>query len=152
VSARVWFIVAAIAASVTIAAGLLQWMTYQRDLKAAAQAYRFNHVEVVLTQPSFDGISTQIEGDRWLPTGPSDIVKNPDSIALYDTITLKLRALPTGSDCSPSNIVAYQVLVDAPGFTVDKIGDSLRSRKMLLASACSLAAKAPPPAEPGGGI
>ena len=82
------------------------------------------------------------------PTGPSDIVKNPKSIALYDTITLKLHALPTGSDCSPSDIVAYEVLVDAPGFTVDKIGDALRSRKTLLASACSLSPKAPPSAEP----
>ncbi len=145
---RVWFIVASIAAVVTIAAGVLQWVAYQKDLNAAAQAYRFNHVEVVLTQPSFDGISTQIEGDRWLPTGPSDIVKNPKSIALYDTITLKLHALPTGSDCSPSDIVAYEVLVDAPGFTVDKIGDALRSRKTLLASACSLSPKAPPSAEP----
>lgn len=145
---RVWFIVAAIAAVVTVAAGALQWYTYQKDLNDAAKAYRFNHVEVVLTQPSFDGISTQIEGDRWLPNGPSDIVKNPESIALYDTITLKLHALPTGSDCSSSNIVAYQVLLDAPGFTVDKIGDALRSRKMLLASACSLSSKAPPAAEP----
>ncbi len=147
-ASRAWFIVAGLAAFVAISAGVLQWLNYQKDLKNAAQAYRFSHVEVVLNQPSFDGISTQIEGDKWLPTGPSDIVKNPDSIALYDTITLKLKPLATGADCSPSNIDAYQVLLDAPGFTVDKIGNTARSRAMLLAPACSLAKKAPPPAEP----
>ena len=145
---RAWFIVAGLAAFVAIAAGVVQWVNYQRDLRDAAQAYRFSHVEVVLNQPSFDGISTQIEGDKWLPTGPSDIVKNPESISLYDTITLKLKPLATGADCSASDIVSYQVLLDAPGFTVDKIGDNLRSRRMLLAPACSLAKKAPPAAEP----
>jgi hypothetical protein len=147
-SSRVWFTVAAIAALVALTAGVLQWLAYQRELKNAAQAYRFNHVEVVLTQPPFDGISTQIEGNRWLPDGPSDIVKDPESIALYDTITFELHPLATGSDCSSSNVVAYEVLVDAPGFTVDRLGDAVRTRNMLLAAACSLSAKEPPPPEP----
>lgn len=145
---RAWFIVAAVAAFVALSAGVLQWVNYHNDLKNAAQAYRFSHVEVVLNQPAFQGISTQIEGDKWLPSGPTDIVKNPESISLYDTITLKLKPLATGADCSPSDVVAYQVLLDAPGFTVDKIGDTVRSRQMVLAPACSVAKKVPPPAEP----
>ena len=145
---RAWFIVAAVAAFVALSAGVLQWVNYQKDLKNAAQAYRFSHVEVVLNQPAFQGLTTQIEGDKWLPSGPTDIVKNPESISLYDTITLKLKPLATGADCSPSDVVSYQVLLDAPGFTVDKIGETVRSRQMVLAPACSLAKKAPPPAEP----
>jgi hypothetical protein len=146
-SGRVWFIVAGVAAVITLIA-CFQWWKYQAALRAAAQAYRFNHVEIVLTQPPFNGISTQIEGDKWLPDGPKDIVKDPESIALYDTITLKLQPLPTGPDCSASNIHAYDVQVDAPGFTVDTIGGTLRSRTMLVAPACSLASKAPPAPEP----
>ncbi|MGC1381220.1 MAG: hypothetical protein WA814_09410 [Candidatus Baltobacteraceae bacterium] len=145
---RAWFIVAAVAAIVALGAGALQWVGYQKDLRDAAQAYRFKHVEVVLNQPPFGGISTQIEGEKWLPSGPSDIVKDPESISLYDTITLKLQPLAMGADCSPSDIAAYQVLLDAPGFTVDKLGDALRSRQTLLAPACSVSRKAPPPAEP----
>lgn len=146
-SSRIWFVIAAIAGLIALVAAF-QWWKYQADLRAAAQAYRFNHVEVVLTQPPFNGLSTQIEGDRWLPDGPRDIVKNPESIALWDTITLKLEPLPTGSGCSSSNVAGYEVLVDAPGFTVDKLGDALRSRATLIAPACSLAATAPPAAQP----
>jgi hypothetical protein len=147
-AARAWFIVAGIAAAIAIVA-VVQWWSYQRELKTAAQAYRFSHVEVLLTQPPFNGISTQIEGDRWLSDGPQDIVRNPESIALYDTITLKLQPWPTGSSgCSASNIVSYDVLVDAPGFTVDKLGDTSRSRAALLAPACSVAVSAPPSATP----
>jgi hypothetical protein len=144
-SARVWFLIAAVAAIVTLAAGA-QWWSYQQELRNAAQAYRFKTVEVALTQPPFNGISTQIDGDKWLPDGPKDIVKDPESIALYETITFTLRPLTTGTGCSASNIDSYQVLVDAPGFTVDKIGDAVRSRQMLLAPICDLSAKAPPPA------
>ena len=144
-SSRTWFVVAAVAAVVTLAAGV-QWWSYQRDLNAAAQAYRFKTVEIALTQPPFNGISTQIDGNKWLPSGPQDIVRNPESIALYETITLALRPLTTGTGCAPSNIDGYQVLVDAPGFMVDKIGDATRSRQALIAPECNLSPKPPPPA------
>jgi hypothetical protein len=125
----------------------LQWLGYER-LREANQAYRFTHADIVLTQPPFNSISTQIRVDKWLPDGPQDIIKDPAPIALYDTIRLTLQPLSTGSQCSPSNIVSYEVLADAPGFTIDRIGDALRPRAAVLAPACSLAAKAPPAAAP----
>lgn len=146
-SSRVWFLAAAVAALVAIVAWW-QWWSYQNDLQAAAKAYRFKYVEVVLTQPPFEGIATQIEGDKWLADGPRDIVREPDPIALYDTITLKLEPLTTGTQCAPSNILTYDVVVDAPGFTVDNLGNAARSRADLLAPACSLAAKPPPSPAP----
>lgn len=144
-SSRVWFVIAVVAAAVTLVAGA-QWWRYESALSDAARDYRFNTVEVGLTQPPFDGIVTQIDGDKWLPDGPRDIVRDPESIALYETITLTLKPLTTGSGCSNSPIDSYQVLVDAPGFTVDKIGDATRSRQMLLAPQCDLSSKEPPPA------
>ncbi len=146
-SSRIWFAIAAIAAIVAGIVGV-RWWLYDRDIQLAAKAYRFNSVEIALTQPPFNDITTQIDGSKWLPNGPQDIVKDPESIALYETITLALRPLTTGTGCSGSTIVAYQVLVDAPGFTVDRIGDAARTRQTLLAPECSLGAKAPPPAPP----
>lgn len=141
-SARIWFAIAIIAAIVS-AAVYVQWWNYKQELKLAA--IRFNSVEVALTQPPFDDITTQIDSQTFLPEGPQDVLEHPESIALYETITLGLRPLATGTSCARSNIDAYQVLVDAPGFTVDKIGDATRSRQALLAQECSLGAKAPPP-------
>jgi hypothetical protein len=147
-SARIWFLIAAVASIVTLAAVAQGW-SYQKGLRDAeirAQAYRFKNVEVALNQPPFNGISTQINVDRWLPEGPRDIVRDPESIALNETITLGLQPLITGTGCSPSNVDSYNVLVDAPGFAVDKIGDAIRSREMLLAPICSLSTNPPPPA------
>jgi hypothetical protein len=146
-SSRVWFIVAGLAAVVALIAGA-QWWSYEKALNDAAKAYRFNVVEVGLTQPAFNGITTQISGDRYLSDGPEDIVADPKPIALYETITLKLSALNTGAGCAPSNIQAFAVLVDAPGFTVDRIGDASRSRQMILGPQCSLSATPPTAAPP----
>lgn len=141
-SARIWFAIAIIAAMVAAAVGV-QWWNYERQIKLAA--IRFNSVELALTQPPFDDITTQIDSQTFLPDGPRDVLQHPEAIALYETITLGLRPLATGTSCASSNIDAYQISVDAPGFTVDKIGDAIRSRQALLAQACSLGAKAPPP-------
>ena len=144
---HVWFIAAGVAAMIAVIAGSL-WYKNASELDAAAQAYRFKTVEVNLTQPPFDGISTQIAGYRWLSTGPLDIVKSPQPIDLYETITLTLQPLTTGSGCSTSAVSSYAVLLDAPGFTVDRIGAAERTREALLAPSCSLAAQAPPAPAP----
>jgi len=70
-------------------------------------------------------------------------VKSPQPIDLYETITLTLQPLTTGAGCSTSAVSSYAVLLDAPGFTVDRIGAAERTREALLAPSCSLAAQAP---------
>jgi hypothetical protein len=147
VTARTWFAITAIAASFALAGGW-NWWTYQQKLQAAAKAYRFKHVEISLTQPPFRGLSTQIGGQKWLTDGPQDIVSDPQPIALNETISLELTPLTTGTSCSPSDITAYEVDVNAPGFTVDGIGDALKSRPALIAPACSLSQTPPPPVPP----
>jgi hypothetical protein len=142
-SSRMWFIVASLAAVITaIAWG--HWWQYQRESRAAAQALAFNKVEIQLTQPAFAGITAQIDGLKYSLAEQKDIVKQPDSIKLDETISFSLRPLATGAGCSPSNIDNYRVVLDAPAFTVDPIGDGSRSRGFLIAASCDLSPQPPP--------
>ncbi|MBV8067407.1 MAG: hypothetical protein JO113_05495 [Candidatus Eremiobacteraeota bacterium] len=147
---RLWFILAGIAAIVAIVSGI-QWWNYEQDQANGAQLYHFQQAEDRLTRPPFDDITASIEVDKYRASPDAeDIVKTKGSIGLYETTTFKLKPLLTGGSgaCSASNVYGYEVLVDAPGFTVDRIGDAFRSRQALLASACSLSPKAPPTAAP----
>ena len=138
-----WFIVAAIAAIVALATGVQQW-EYNKKQEAAEQFFRFKDADTFLSQPPFQGISTQIEADKYVPessknkTKTKDFVnivepKNQAAMQLFETITFRLTPSATSAECRPSggiestNIDTYEVMLDAPGFTVDEIGDAVRS-------------------------
>jgi hypothetical protein len=144
-----WSYVALIALFIALAAAA-RWAIYEYDLKQAQQAYKTNFkttVETQLTQP-FYGISVQIDLLKWFSGGYQDIVESASSVALNETISLTLQPQSTGNDCSSSNIDEYEVLLDAPGFATEIIGDSVRSRQALLAPVCSVSKEAPPAAPP----
>jgi hypothetical protein len=144
-----WVFVALVALFIAIAAAA-RWVTYEYDLNQAQQAYRKNFrttVETQLTQP-FYGISAQIDLQKWFSGGSQDIVESANLVALNETISLTLQPQSTGNDCSSSNINEYKVVLDAPGFMTDIIGDSVRSRQALLAPVCSVSKEAPPTASP----
>jgi hypothetical protein len=61
--------------------------------------------------------SAQIDGLKYSLAEQKDIVKQPDSIKLDETISLSLRPLATGAGCSPSNVDNYRVVLDAPAIT-----------------------------------
>jgi hypothetical protein len=145
-----WSYVALIALFIALAAAA-RWGIYDYNLRQAQQAYSKNFkntVETQLTQP-FYGISAQIDLQKWFSGGSQDIVGSANLVALNETISLTLLPQSTGSDCSSSsNINEYEVVLDAPGFTFEIIGDSVRSRQALLAPVCSVSKEAPPAAPP----
>ncbi len=148
--AHLWFILAAIAMIVAVISGA-QWWNYEQDRLNGTQLYHFRQAEDQLSRPPFEDITASIEVDKYqAKPAAEDIVKTKASLGLYETATFKLRPLLTGGSgaCSPSNVDQYEALIDAPGFVVDRIGDALRSRQALLASACSLAQTAPPTPAP----
>jgi hypothetical protein len=143
-----WAYIAIFALSIALAAGG-RWLIYKYDLHSAQRAYTENFrntVEPQFKEP-FYGISAQIDLQKWFSGGAEDVVAKANLVALNETISLTLQPKSTGYDCSPSNITQYQVLLDAPGFTTDIIGASLRSRKALIDPVCSVS-KVPPPAAP----
>jgi hypothetical protein len=146
-SSRKWFIVAVLAA-VMAAVAWVHWWQYQRASRAAAQALAFNKVEIQLTQPAFGGVATQIDAQKYSLSEPRDIVKQPDSIKLDETISLTLRPLATSGGCAPSDIDKITVALDAPAFTISPVGDASRSRSVLLASSCDLSPQPPPAPAP----
>ena len=133
-------------AAVMAAVAWVHWWQYQRASRAAAQALAFNKVEIQLTQPAFGGVATQIDAQKYSLSEPRDIVKQPDSIKLDETISLTLRPLATSGGCAPSDIDKITVALDAPAFTISPVGDASRSRSVLLASSCDGFAAASPPA------
>ena len=147
---RMWLIIALLSALVASTAWV-QWWRYQSASRAALDALAFNEVEKQLTQPAFAGISTELHGKKYSPHDTQvtqDFVHLPDSIKLDETIGFSLQPLATSTDCSPSDIESIRVSLDAPAFTVDTIGDPVRSLERLRSQACDLAAQAPPPPAP----
>jgi hypothetical protein len=148
-SASRWLAYLAIfALFIALAAGA-RWAIYEYDLYSAQRAYAENfntNVEPVFRQPLY-GISAEIDLQKWFSGGAEDIVTKADLVALNETISLTLQPQSTGYDCGASNIAQYQVLLDAPGFTTEIIGASIRSRQALIDPVCSVS-KVPPPAPP----
>jgi hypothetical protein len=146
-SSRLWFIVAALAA-VMAAAAWAHWWQYQRASQAAAQALAFKKVEIQFTQPAFAGITAQIDRQKYSLAERRDIVQQPDSIKLDETISLILQPLATSAGCAPSDIEKIKVVLDAPAFTVDTVGDPTRLRNVLVAASCDLSRQPPAPPIP----
>lgn len=118
--------------------------SYYRTSKNAAQALQFQQLETQLNDPAFSGISTEIEGLKYVNGAPQDVVATLDAVKLNETIAFSLTPMGTIADCSASNTESIIVTLLAPAFTVTPIGSGSRSRKELIANSCDLSAKGPP--------